>query len=117
MEKEFKFVGKGLSDKEREKFQINKEEIERESLLPFELESEKDEKIIEIIHFINKCSEEIFIELELKYKPIPMEKIHVFLKEEFEKTFPETDKKVKAFSSPYSQDARIKISENNFTDL
>ena len=110
MENGFKIKGQNLSPERREKFAEKYKEVEKEAMTPYGNELEKSEKAKEVINFINACLNKKFNEMGLRYGNIPLEKIHIFSKENFEKTFP-SKKDLNGFSLSTLKEANIKASD------
>lgn len=108
MENGFKIMGKNLSPERKEIFTKKYEKIEKEAMTPYTNELEKNEKAKEIIGFINACLKKEFEEMHLEYTEIPVQKIHIFSKESFEKTFYDKKGSLGAFSSAILKEANIK---------
>lgn len=111
MENGFKIMGKNLSPERKEAFAKKYEEVEKEAMTPYTNELEKSEKAKEIIGFVNACLKKEFDKMDLKFEEIPIQKIHIFSKEGFEKTFFDKKESLSAFSSAILKEANIKASD------
>ena len=80
MENGFNIVGKNISTERKEIFAKKYEDIEKEAMTPYTNELKKSEKATEIIGFVNACLKKEFEKMNLQYKEIPIQKIHVFSK-------------------------------------
>jgi len=112
MENGFNIVGKNISTERKEIFAKKYEDIEKEAMTPYTNELKKSEKATEIIGFVNACLKKEFEKMNLQYKEIPIQKIHVFSKEGFEKTFYDKKEAPNGFYSATFKEANIKASDD-----
>lgn len=112
MENGFRIVGKNLSPERKGRFAEKYAAVEKEAMTPYASELQKSERAKEIIYFINACLRKKFDEMNLEYEDIPIEKIHIFSEEAFEKKFSDKKGPSTSFASSTLKEANIKVSDD-----